>query len=245
MVIRHPAWAPQAPKASVKERIHSTLQGGLLQILIVFVIAMGGLFAGFFTPTEAGAVGAFGILVVTLVARQLDRKKLFDSLMAGVRLMAMVFILLACANVFSRMIVISKIPAVIGNFVDTLSVPPMVILLVIIVIFILLGMVTDLLSMMLITLPIFHPIVVDTLGYDSVWFGVFMIVLIGIGGITPPVGNGVFMVMGATRWDKENNLSLLFKGIWPFVIASLALVFIMMVLPQMVMWLPTTFYGGA
>lgn len=244
MVIRNPKLAPLSPKASKAERLKGLLHGGVIEVLVVFLISMGGMFAGFFTPTEAGAVGAFGMLIVVFVTRKLDWKKFKTSLMAGVRLQAMVFALLSCATVFGHFIVASTIPIAIGNFVKSLDVPGWAILAIIIVIYFIMGMFTDLLSMTLITMPIFFPIVCGYLGYDPVWFGVFIVIMTGVGGITPPVGSGVFMVAGMTRWDKASSMAALFRGIWPFVIAAIVAIVIMIVFPQICTILPTALYGS-
>jgi tripartite ATP-independent transporter DctM subunit len=203
---------------------------------------MGGMFAGFFTPTEAGAVGAAGMLVVTIVTRKLDWKKFVESLGAGVRLMAMVFVLLACANVFGKMFTVSTIPVGLGNFVRSLDVPGWLIMLVILLIYFIMGMVTDLLSMTLVTMPIFFPIVTDYLGYDPIWFGVIISMMIAVGGITPPVGSGIFLLKGSIQ-DAEATLSKLFSGVWPFVISAMLATILMVFFPGICNWLPTVMYG--
>ncbi len=240
----HPDWSTTSPKASWKERWHSIVHGGLIEIFIVFIISMGGMFAGLFTATEAGAVGAFGMLIVTIVTRKLDFKKFMAAVKAGVRLQAMVFVLLACANVFGRMFTVSRIPSVLGNFVSGLDVPAWAIMLVIFIIYFFMGMVTDLLSMTLVTMPIFFPIVTDLLGYNAIWFGVIISNLICIGGITPPVGNGVFLVKGSVT-DDEASLSRLFRGVWPFVFSTIIVTVVMLFFPQICTFLPTVIYGAA
>ncbi|MDR1574298.1 MAG: TRAP transporter large permease, partial [Clostridiales Family XIII bacterium] len=242
---RHSDWAPKSEKSTWKERWHSIAHGGLIEIAIIFIIAMGGMFAGFFTPTEAGVVGAFGMLVVTAVTRKLNFNKFVTSLGAGVRLQAMVFVLLACASVFGKMFTLSTIPVALGKFVEALDVPRWGVMPAILFIYFLLGMVTDLLSMTLVTMPIFFPIVVDLLGYDAVWFGVIISMMIAVGGITPPVGTGIFLVKGCiSADDKEATLSKLFSGVWPFVIAAMAATVLFVFFPQLCTWLPTIMYSG-
>jgi len=240
---RHPEWAPLSERKPWKERWVSLREGSLIEIAVVFILSMGGMFAGYFTPTEAGAVGAFGVIIVTAVTRKLNFKKLMSSLLAGVRLQAMVFMLLACANIFGRMFTVSTIPVVMGNFVDSLDVPRWGVMLVILLIYFLLGMVADLLSMTLVTMPIFFPIVVDLLGYDPIWFGVIISMMIAIGGITPPVGTGIFLVKGCIPSDNEATLSKLFAGVWPFVIAAALATLIMLAVPTLCTVLPELVYG--
>jgi len=237
----NPSLASVFTKASWKERWDNLLHGGIIEIAIVFLISMGGMFGGLFTPTEAGAVGAFGMLIVTFATRKLNWKKFYDSVLAGVRLQAMVFVLLSCANVFGRLFTLSQIPVALGNFVSALDFPRWGIMAAILVIYFFLGMVTDLLSMTLVTMPIFFPIVVDMLGYDPIWFGIIISMMICIGGITPPVGGGVFIVKGCVTDNPA--LTDLFKGVWPFVISTAAATIIMLVFPQIVTWLPTLMYG--
>lgn len=239
---RHPEWSPTGKKYSGKERWKAIKDGGIIEIIIVFVISMGGMMAGLFTPTEAGAVGAVGMFLVTLFTKKVNVKKFFEAIMAGARLAAMVFLLLACANVFGSLFTISGIPHAIGNFVESLSVPKFVIMAVIILIYFVLGMFTDLLSMTLVTMPIFFPIVCDYLGYDPIWFGVVTTLLIAIGGITPPVGSGVFLVKGSID-DPEATVGKLFRGVWPFVFATLTCTVILIVFPDLATWLPTLVYG--
>ena len=239
---RHPDWSPTGKKYTAKERWVAVREGGIIEIIIVFLISMGGMMAGMFTPTEAGAVGAVGMFLVTLITKKVNVKKFFEAIMAGARLAAMVFLLLACANIFGALFTMSGIPHAIGSFVESLAVPKFVIMLVIILIYFILGMFTDLLSMILVTMPIFFPIVCDFLGYDPIWFGVVTTLLIAIGGITPPVGSGVFLLMGSIS-DPEATVGKVFRGVWPFVVATLVCTLILIVFPDLATILPTLVYG--
>ncbi|MCI8537491.1 MAG: TRAP transporter large permease [Oscillospiraceae bacterium] len=240
MAKRHPELAPPSPKASWAERWEALKHGSVIEVAIIFLLSMGGMFTGLFTPTEAGAIGAFGTLVITLVSRKLDFKRFLAALSASVRLQAMVFVLMACATVFSRFLAVSTIPTQIGNGVRTMlenGVPQLAILLVIILIYFIMGMFTDLISMTLLTIPIFHPIVCDVMGYSTYWFGVLIVLLVAIGNITPPVGGGIFMVKGCVPWDKEATISKMFAGVWYFVIALFISVVLIIACPQLVTFL--------
>lgn len=240
MAKRNPEYAPPSPKAPWPERMHALKHGSVVEVAIIFVLSMGGMFIGLFTPTEAGAIGAFGILVITLVTRKLNFKKFVDSLGASVRLQAMVFILMACATVFSRFLAVSTIPTKVGSYVKVLlenGVPQIGILVMIILIYFIMGMFTDLISMMLLTIPIFHPIVCDVMGYSSLWFGVLIVMMVAIGNITPPVGGGIFMVKGCVPWDKEATVSKMFAGVWYFVIALFISVVLIVAFPSLVTFL--------
>lgn len=240
---RHPEQAPTAEKMNWGQRWKAIKEGGIIEVAIVFIISMGGMMGGFFTATEAGAVGAFGMLLVTVVTKKVNFKKYIQAVLAGVRLQAMVFILLACATVFGRLFTVARIPAALGTFVQSLNVPGWTILAVILVIYFCLGMVTDLLSMTLVTMPIFFPIVTDFLGYSPIWFGVVITIMIAIGGTTPPVGSGIFLVKGCTSDDPESTLSALFSGVWPFVIAAAAATIILIAFPPLATWLPSLMYS--
>jgi tripartite ATP-independent transporter DctM subunit len=240
-----PKIAPRADRASWKERWHHTRQGGLIEIAIVFIVSIGGMFAGFFTPTEAGAVGAVGMLIITVVTRQMNFKKYIESCIAGVELLTMVLLLLGCAAVFSRFISLSTLPTVIGNFCNKLlavGTPKTVLMLAIILIYFILGMVVDLISVSLMTIPIFFPIVTTSLGYDPVWFGVIIALVICLGGITPPFGASVFMIKSCSR-DPELTIGKAFSASVPFIISMLLIIVLLVFTPNIVTALPNLMYG--
>lgn len=190
---KHPEWATVGRKYNAKERWESVKRGGIIEIVVVFLIAMGGMFAGFFTPTEAGAVGAFGMTLVAAVTRQLTLKKFLKAIYSGIRLMAVIYLLLACANVLAKMFSVSTIPMKLGTWVSGLGVPNIVIMIVILAIYFVLGMFTDLQSMILVTIPMFYPIIVDFCGYSPLWFGVVLTLMMSVGSMTPPVGTSIFL----------------------------------------------------
>jgi tripartite ATP-independent transporter DctM subunit len=237
-----PDYAPGSPKHTWKERWSSIVHGGLIEIIFVFILSMGGMFAGFFTPTEAGAVGAFGMLISTVATRRLNWKKFISSILSGIRLQAMVFMLLACANILGKLFTVSTIPMVIGNYVKSLDISGTALMVIILIIYVILGMVADLMPMMIVTMPIFFPIVVDYLGYSPLWFGIMLVLLIGIGGMTPPVGAGIFMLKGCIQ-DKEITIGNLFRTCVPFIVCNFSGVVILLVAPVIVTGLPMALYG--
>ena len=246
MAKRKPELAPPSPKSAWKDRWKSLRGGGVIEIAIIFIISMGGMFAGFFTPTEAGAVGAFATMVVMIIERRLNWRRFIDALSASVRLQAMVFMLMACATVFSRFLAVSTLPVKIGKLVSEAmgnGVPQMAILFIIILIYFIMGMFTDMISMMLLTIPIFHPIVVKTMGYSSLWFGVLIVFLVAVGNITPPVGGGIFMVKGCIAWDKEATISKMFAGVGYYIVALFIAIVLIIIFPQIVDFIPGLIYG--
>ncbi|MDR1571570.1 MAG: TRAP transporter large permease [Clostridiales Family XIII bacterium] len=243
VVWRHPEYGPPSPRHTRQERVAALRRGGLFELIIVFCIAMGGMFAGVFTSTEAGAVGAFGMLVCTLATRMMNWRRFISAMMASVRVNAMLFLLLAGGQVLGKMFTVSTIPMAVGRFVQSLPLEPWLIMVVILAIFMVLGMVVDLLPMTIVTMPIFYPIVVDYLGYDAMWFGVMLVVLQALGGITPPVGFGIFILKGCIT-DPEATLGRLFRGVWPFVAGGVIAMVIFMVFPEIVTVLPDHFFKG-
>lgn len=237
---RHPGIAPATEKSTWHDRAKAVKSGGLIEVIIIFLVAIGGLFAGWFTPTEAGAIGAFALLVVGVVERRINISAYKKSIADTTKLAAMVFILIAAAMVYGRFFALSGIPTAIGKFVGGLNTPDFVIILVIVLIYAVMGCFIDALAMILLTVPIFYPVVVDTLGKDPVWFGVLVISCMIIGALTPPVGMNCFVTKGMV---KVVPLTVIFSGVWPFVIANLALCILLTFFPGLALWLPNVVYG--
>jgi tripartite ATP-independent transporter DctM subunit len=239
-VKRHPELAPTAPKASWSERRALIKQGGMIEVVIIFFVSIGGMFAGLFTPTEAGAVGAFALLCLGMLERKIGftayKKSLFDTS----KLVAMVFFLIAAATVYGRFFALSGIPRALGNFINSLNAPDQLIVFVIILIYAVLGCFIDALAMVLLTIPIFYPVVVTNLGYDPIWFGVLVVSCLIIGALTPPVGMNCFVTKGVV---KEVPLMTIFSGVWPFVIANVILCVLITLFPSIALFLPTLIYG--
>lgn len=231
---RNPALGPPGPKASWKEKFQA-LRGGLGEVLVVFSISMGGLFAGKFTPTEAGAVGASGVLLVALVKRSITWEGFSKSLMDATRTTAMIMLLIAGAMVFGRLMAISRVPFELANWAGGLMMPPFVVMAIILLIYLVLGCFIDALAMILLTIPIFYPVAVNILGYDPIWFGVIIVLVVAMGVITPPVGMNVYILKGIA---PDVPLEVIFKGIWPFLLAVIVCLSILMAFPQIATFLP-------
>ena len=214
--------------------------GGLIEVGIIFAISLGGLFAGWFTPTEAGGIGAAGVLVVTLIRRQLSWKGIAAALRATTRTTAMIMLLVAGATIFSRLMAVSRIPFELAGIVESLPLPDFVILLIVLVIYILLGTILDNIPMILLTIPIFYPVVVDGLGKDPIWFGVVILMAASIGVISPPVGINVYVVKGVA---KDVPVEVIFRGAIPFVIAALVACMLVVIFPNIVTFLPYWLLG--
>jgi tripartite ATP-independent transporter DctM subunit len=238
----HPEWGATGQKATWKERFKALRSGGLLEVIIVFVVSMGGMWGGVFTPTEAGAVGAFGMLIVALVGRNLNYKKLRRSLIEGVRLSAMMYLLMAGAGIFGKALAMSRLPFVMGNFIGNSGFPPFGVLMMIVAFYFAVGFVADFMSMMLITIPIFYPIMTEYCGYDPAWFAVLIIMMHGIGSLTPPMGIGIFMQKTfITPYDPGISTWALFKATPPWIVLKFILLGTIIAVPQIVTILPDTF----
>jgi len=234
IVRRNPEFGPAGAKSGWKERIDA-LRGGLLEVILTFCISLGGLFAGWFTPTEAGAVGAVSIFVITLIRRRLSWEGFKKSLMETTRTTAMIMLMVAGAMIFGRFIAVSRLPAAMATWASGLNLPPVMVLMIILMIYALLGCIIDALALILLTIPIFYPVAVNVLGYNSIWFGVVIVLVVALGVITPPVGMNVFVIKGVV---PDVPLEKIFKGVWPFVAALIACIIVLILFPQLVLFLP-------
>lgn len=234
LAARNPDLAPPGPKADWKERFEA-LRGGLGEVLVIFAVSMGGLFAGWFTATEAGAVGAAGVLGVALLKRSITREGFNKSLMDTTRTTAMIMLLIAGAMIFGRLMAISRLPFEMALWAGALPLPPFAVMGIILLIYLILGCFIDALAMILLTVPIFYPIAINTLGYDPIWFGVIIVLVVAMGVITPPVGMNVYILKGIV---PEVPLEVIFKGIWPFLYAIIICLAILLAFPQIATLLP-------
>ena len=239
-VKRRPEIAPLAERASWSERIAALKKGGLIEVIIIFLLVIGGMFAGWYTPTEAASIGALGMLAVGLVQRKINFKVLSTCLVASAKLAAMVFFIITCGALFGRMFTLSTLPRIMADFIINLNAPVWIFMVGIVIIYFILGMFIDGIAIILITVPIFKPIMAG-LGYDGVWFGVLMVMVLILGGLTPPVGLNCFYMKG---FCKDVPLHKIFSGVWPFVISIVIVIFIIMAFPSLTTWLPTLFYGN-
>ncbi len=234
LTLRKPALGPPGPRASRQERFKS-LRGGLAEVLFIFALSMGGLFAGWFTPTEAGAVGAAGVLLVALLGKNLDAEGFKKSLFDATRTTAMIMLMIAGAMIFGRFMAISRVPFELASWAGSLPLPPVGVLAIILLIYLILGCFIDALALVLLTIPIFYPVVVNTLAYDPLWFGVIMVMVVAMGVITPPVGMNVYVIKGVA---PEIPIELIFQGIWPFLIALIICLIVLIAFPVLATALP-------
>jgi C4-dicarboxylate transporter, DctM subunit len=188
-----------------------------------------------FTPTEAGAVGAFGGVLIPLVRGQLSWHGFLEALYSSTRTTCMIFMIVAGATVFGHFLAVTTIPSTLSSWVVDLPLPPWAIMLVVMFFFLIGGCFMDALGMILLTIPIFYPVAV-ALGYDPIWFGVVIVLVTELGVITPPVGINVYVVSGIAR---DVPLEVIFKGAFPFVLTLIAYLVIMIIFPQIALFLPS------
>ncbi len=229
----------QGPKGKVftwKERFRSLTDTG--ETLAVFVLVMGGLFTGVFTPTEAGGIGAAAVLLVALIRRQLTWAAFVKSVYETLRTSCMVLLLVAGAVVFGHFLAVTRIPFQVANWVAGMDMAPWAIISMIILVYLIGGCFIDALALIMLTIPIFYPIIVE-LGYDPIWFGIIIVLVTQMGVITPPVGINVYVVNGI---DKDIALETIFKGVVPFLIALIVGTGFLVAFPMIVLWLPRLMY---
>ncbi|MCD6153775.1 MAG: TRAP transporter large permease [Syntrophobacterales bacterium] len=227
-----PDLGPRGPNATFREKMASL--SGLIETLILFLLVMGGLFVGFFTPTEAGAVGALGTLLLAITRRNITWHGFITSLFETTRISCMILVIVAGATIFGHFLAISRIPFDIANWISGCQLPRYAIMFMIILLYLIGGCFIDALALVMLTIPIFYPVVMH-LGYDPLWFGVIIVLVTQIGVITPPVGINVYVVSGVAR---DVPLHVIFKGVVPLLIALIAGTLLLIPFPQIALFLP-------
>ena len=237
----NPDLGPAGENFSWAEKFKALL--GLSETLIIFVTVIGGIFIGLFTPTEGAGIGAFAILVLSMIRRQISWAAFVKSLMETLRTSCMVLMLITGAVIFGKFLAVTRIPFEIAGWVSGLDMAPILIMAVIIGIYFIGGCFMDSLAFVTLTVPIFFP-VVQALGFDPIWFGLIIVMVTEMGVITPPVGINVYVVYGVAKnvLKEEIPLEIIFKGIFPFLIAVIVGIILMMIFPQIVLVLPNLLY---
>lgn len=228
---RNPELGPAGPKTSFSEKLVSLKY--TWSVLALFLLVMGGIYGGWFTPTEAGAVGAFGAIVISAIAGKFTRKNFIASILEAAQTTAMMVLILASAFIFIKFMAVSRLPNLMANFIGAMPFPPTVILLFIVFLYIILGMFLDGPSAIVLTLPVLYPVVLS-LGFDAIWYGVIMVRVIEIGLITPPMGLNVFILAGVTKAP----LGTIFRGIAPFFVADILHLALLIAFPIISLFLP-------
>ena len=200
------------------------------------LVVIGGIYLGVFSPEEAAGIGASGALALALIARTMTWAVFMNCLMETVRTSAMIFTILIGAILFNNFLVLSAVPDAIGEWIGGLPFSNTVIMLIILLIYLIMGCALDSLAMILLTIPIFFPVVAG-LGFDPIWFGIIVVMVVELGLITPPIGMNVFIIKGMAT---EVPLGSIYKGVLPFVIAQILLISLIVIFPDIATWLPST-----
>ena len=220
------------PSFSLKEKLISLK--GVLDVLIIFLVVIGGLFYGLFSPTEAGAVGAFIIMIISFIKKTFSWQKLWESLARSTIMAGMIMIIYIGAKIFSYFLAASTLPFRLGEMIANLPLPPILIMAAILILWIILGCLMDAIAMIMLTVPILFPITIQ-LGFDPLWFGVLAVLAIEAGLITPPIGMNVYVIAGIA---KDTPVHIIFRGIIPFFAAIVVCMILIMAFPKIALFLP-------
>lgn len=230
----NPDMGPCGTPTTLGEKLRSL--GGTWATLLLFVIVMGGIYFGVFTPTEAAGIGAFSAFAITVIKGRLSWKILLQCLKETGTTTAMIFLIIIGANILSAFLGMTGLPMLLAETMAALPMPRYAVLVGILLIFLGLGCVMDCYAIMILVLPILFP-VVQALQFDPIWFGVIMVIVLEAGLITPPIGLNVFVLKGAC---PQIPVSTVFRGIWPFLLSMLAAIVLLTVFPQLALFIPSS-----
>jgi len=227
-----PDWLPRGETTTWKQRF-----AGLKDVwapLVLFVFVIGGLYGGFFTPTEAGGVGATGAFLLGVLRGKLDRAGILEALLSATRTAAAVFTVLIGALIFGYFLTITQTPQKLTGFLTELGLGPYGVLALIMLMYLVLGCLMDAMAMIILTVPIIFPVIVQ-LGFDPIWFGIIIVMTVELGLIHPPVGMNVFVIKSVVH---DVSFMTIFKGVIPFVLTDILRLIILIAFPMIALWLP-------
>jgi len=231
----NPAIAPRSPKFSWGERMQSL--PAVFWPVLIFLVTVGGLLKGFFTPSEAGSIGTAAVLVLALIKRTLPWKMFIKSVDEALRTACMVIMLIAGSALLGHFIAITNIPTVAADWIASLPWPRTCIMIIISIFYLLGGSFIDDLAFMILATPIFYP-AIQKLGYDPMWFGIMIGITVMVGVVIPPVAINVFVVKNITK----TPFSVIYAGVYPFLLALLFAGILLFIFPQIALWLPNMLY---
>jgi tripartite ATP-independent transporter DctM subunit len=231
-----PNYAPVGKSLPMRERI-AALKGPW-QFLLIFIVSIGGIYAGVFSPTEAAAIGAFGAIALGILGRRLTLPELWKTIESSVVIGCVLFAIIFGANIYSFFMVQTHLPALLADSAKALALPPLMVMTLMIITYIVLGCFLEGIGMVLITVPVFLPLIVS-LGYDPIWFAVIVVIVVEVGMIHPPVGMNLFVIQAQA---PEIKITSIYRGIIPFLFAPLVLIVILFMWPDLALWLPKVLY---
>lgn len=232
-----PAEGPRGQAVALPQRLR--LMGRALPLLTIITVSIGGIYAGIFTPVEASAIGAGLVILLALGLRVLSWQGFRSAILDTIKSSAMLYMVVIGANVLNPFLSMTHIPETLGRAMVGLDLGAYGTLALIILAYVVLGMFLDGLSMLVVTIPIVFP-VIQTLGFDPIWFGVVVVIVIEMGMITPPVGLNVFVVKGVA---KDVPMATVFRGVMPFLLAMIVALLLIILFPQIALFLPQRMFG--
>ncbi len=237
MVRIFPSWAPRGEHESRAQRLSNLL--GMWEFMLLFGVSVGGIYVGFFSPTEAAAVGAFMALVIGAIQQKLNWSVLAKCFAETTKTTCMLFMIILCAVIFSYFVVQAQLPDALIGWIKQMNMSPLALMLTLVVTYIVLGCFLEGIGLVLITVPVFLPVVVAS-GYDPVWFGVLVVVVVELGLIHPPVGMNLFVIQAQV---PDIPILSIYKGTLPFLVAPIVLIMLLLAFPDIALYLPRVFYG--
>lgn len=238
VVYVRPDYAPDSESFSLRDRIAALREPW--QFVALFVVTIGGIYAGIFSPTEAASVGAFGAILIGIAARRLSLKDLLLVVENSVIVSGLLFVIVIGANLFSFFMVQTHLPDLLLEFAKAWALSGLTVMILIILGYIVMGCFLEGIGMVLITVPVFQPIIVKY-GYDPVWFSIVVVIMVEVGLIHPPVGMNLFVIQAQA---PDVKITSIYRGIIPFLIAPFLLIFLMFLFPGIALWLPKVLYGS-
>ncbi|MFT5180259.1 MAG: C4-dicarboxylate transporter DctM subunit [Alphaproteobacteria bacterium] len=230
----NPELGPIGEKYSAREKIVSLTK--VFPVFLTFIVVIGGIYGGIFTPTEAAGVGVLALLIISIVMRRLNWTNFTESLLKSVHTSAMIFVIIIGGHMMGKFVVLTGLTEGVVGWITAADFSPLMVMLMISLLYIVLGMVLDVWGMLILTIPFTLPIILN-LGYDPIWYGVYAVIMAELALITPPVGINVYVM---AKMAPDVPLNKIFNGVAPFFIFTLFLVMLITLFPDIAMWLPRT-----
>jgi tripartite ATP-independent transporter DctM subunit len=238
VVAVRPHYAPDNENHSLRERIAALREPW--QFIVLFIVTIGGIYAGVFSPTEAASFGAFGAILIGVMGRRMSFRDVLAAIESTVIVSGVLFVIVIGANLFSFFIVQTHLPELVLEAARNAHLSGLTVMILIILGYIVMGCFLEGIGMVLITVPVFQPIIVQ-FGYDPIWFSIIVVIMVEVGLIHPPVGMNLFVIQAQA---PDVKITAIYRGIIPFLVAPFLLIFLMFLFPGIALWLPAVLYGN-